>query len=998
MSISRRIIQSRQRRRKQNRTGTRLLLRWLLVAALVLASVAVLLTVTALGSIVGVYAFYVRDLPEPGQITIVEDNFETTRIYDRSGQVLIYEIIDPLGGDRQWLPLQDIPPNLRNATVAIEDASFYDRPQVAGVTLGVNLEGIARAFVNNLSGETLQGGSSITQQLVKNVLIDPEERLQRTLGRKIKELILATEIESSYDKDQILEWYLNTNFYGNLAYGIEAASQVYFDKTASQLTLAESAMLSAIPQFPAINPIDNPEAAKLRQQIVLEKMVDEGYITQQQASAALAEDIQTQRIEERFNIIAPHFSIYARKQLEEMFGPSLIFRGGLTVYTTLDLDLQYQVECVARTHLTRLSGSDPNFIAPTSINTPCLAADYLPPLPASLSGTDHQASNAAIVVIRVQTGEILALQGSLDYYDESIDGNFNAALGQRQPGSAFKPLTYLTAFAEGFTPATMTLDVRTAFYQEAVQPYVPENFDSAFHGPQSIRAALANSYNIPAVQVTEWVGVDSVIRTAHAMGIDTLTEGLDQYGLSLTLGGGEVTLLDLTYAYSVFANMGRMSGTPTPLDQRRDGFRTLEPVAILRVEDRDGNILWEYGQRDTFATNDILSPSLAYLINDILSDEVARRPAMGDNSPLQLASRPAAAKTGTTNDIRDTWTVGYTPLITTGVWVGNNDNTPMLGISGLSGAAPIWHAVMEYSSLNEPAIDWQRPPDITEVVVCRISGQLPTPYCPTTTEIFIAGTEPTAYDTVFQPFRINKETSLLATVYTPPELIEERVFQILPPEAADWVRNSGLPQPPIEYDIINAPIQFGEVAIITPAPYSYVKSVVPIHGNATGNGFSFYRLDYGEGLNPTEWIQIGQDSGTARTDDELGIWDTRFLEGLYSLRLTIVRSDSSFTQSIVQVTADNTPPIVQLLYPTNQQAYSLSNDEYVIIQPVVEDNLSMDRVEIYVDEQLVATSTVSPFNERWIISSIGSHVIHVRAYDAAGNTALSNQVVIEVVN
>jgi membrane carboxypeptidase/penicillin-binding protein PbpC len=320
----------------------------------------------------------------------------------------------------------------------------------------------------------------------------------------------------------------------------------------------------------------------------------------------------------------------------------------------------------------------------------------------------------------------------------------------------------------------------------------------------------------------------------------------------------------------------------------------------------------------------------------------------------------------------------------------------MTDLSGLTGAAPIWHAVMEYAHLGEPVLEWQRPPDITEVTICRVSGLLPTQYCPTTKEIFIAGTEPTQYDNVFQPFEVNKETGLLATVYTPPELVEGRVFQVLPPEAADWVRESGLSQPPLEYDALNVPGQFGNTAVISPGPYAYVGGVVQIIGNATGDGFARYRLDFGEGLNPTEWIQIGQDVNGPRTNTELGLWDATLLDGLYSLRLTVVREDSSFEQSVVQVTVDNTPPIAQLLYPGDGQQYNFPADEFVTLQPLVEDNVSMDRVEFYVDEVLVATSTVAPFNERWIINALGRHVIHIKAIDAAGNETLSNRVTIDV--
>ncbi|GAB4474019.1 MAG: PBP1A family penicillin-binding protein [Anaerolineae bacterium] len=963
-----------------------LLLRWLGILALSFLGLNALGVLTGAGTVVSVYAFYAQQLPEPGAITTVEEDFETTKIYDRTGQVLLYEVIDPLAGDRTWVELVDIPLSLRYATVAIEDKTFYDNP-------GYDLEGILRAAWNNLTGGQVQGGSSITQQLVKNVLIEPEERTEISLERKIKELILAIRISDQYSKDQILEWYLNTNFYGNLAYGVEAAAQVYFGKSVTELTLGESAMLAAIPQSPAMNPIDNFEQAKQRQRIVLDLMVEQGYITPDQAEVAFNQTLIIRPPEQRFNLLAPHFSIAVRKKLEEMFGPSLVYRGGLVVYTTLDYTLYLQAECAARTHVARLSG-DPGAVIPASDGSPCTAADYLPPLPADAVGVDHNVNNAAIVILNATTGEVLAMVGSLDYYNTAIDGNFNVALAERQPGSAFKPFTYVTAFEQGYTPASMVLDVRTAFDVGSSQPYVPENYDRRYHGPMSIREALANSYNVPAVQVLEWVGIENTIRTAHAMGINTLDRGLDYYGLSLTLGGGEVTLYDLTYAYSVFAGMGAMSGTPTPEELRRPGFRELDPSLILRVEDRDGAILWEYGQGNTFRRSLVLEPSLAYLINDILSDDVSRRPSVGPNSAL-LLSRPAAVKTGTTNDFRDNWTVGYTPQITVGVWVGNTNNAPMQNLPAITGAAPIWHAVMEYAHRDLPVQTWERPADIVETTVCQVSGLLPTTYCPTRQEIFREGTQPTTYDTIFQPFLVNKETGRLATVYTPPALVEERVYQVLPPEAADWAREANIPQPPTEYDTVDIPGAYGNVAITSPAPFSYVRDVVVIEGNATDPNFSFYRLDYGEGLNPTEWTQIGITQYSSRFAQELGVWDARSLEGLFSLRLSVVRGNNSVEEFITQVTVDNTPPTVSLLTPADGATFYL-DDEFVTIQPYVFDNISMDRVEFYVDDQLIATSTIAPFNERWLIGDTGYHIIQVRAFDAAGNFAVSDRITIVV--
>ncbi len=988
MSTTRRIVQRRRERRIHARTGIRMVVRWLAVLVLSLLGLNLLGALTGVGTVVSVYAFYAQQLPEPGAIaTVAEEEFETTKLYDRTGEHLLYEIIDPLGGDRTWVEIDEIPLHLRQATIALEDRTFYENP-------GYNAQGILRAAWNNLTGGYVQGGSSITQQLVKNLLITPEERAELSFERKIKELILAVRISNEYSKDQILEWYLNTNFYGNLAYGVEAAARAYFDKPARELTLAESAMLAAIPQSPALNPIDNYPRAKERQRLVLDQMVAQGYISQPEADMAFAQPLDIQPPEQRFNLLAPHFSIAARKQLEEMFGPDLVYRGGLIVYTTLDYDLYLQAECAARSHVARLSGAPPNTVVPATDGSPCEAAGYLHPLPPDAVGVAHHVSNAAAVVMNPASGEVLALVGSLDYYDQSIDGNFNVAFAERQPGSAFKPFTYLTAFMQGYTPATMTLDVRTAFESESNQPYVPENFDREFHGPQSIRSALANSYNVPAVQVLSWVGVDNVIRTAHAMGINTLDRGLDYYGLSLTLGGGETTLYDMTYAFGVFANMGTMAGTPTPQDRRRPGYRTLDPTLILRVETREGDILWEYGKGATFGRNPIVEPSLAYLINDILSDEEARQPSVGPNSALQL-SRPAAVKTGTTNDYRDNLTIGYTPQVVTGVWVGNTNNEPMVDLPAIVGAAPLWQAIMEYALRDRPVETWERPEDIVEMTVCDTSGLLPTPYCPTHEEIFRRGTEPVMQDTIYQPFLVNRETGLLATVYTPPDQVEERVYMILPPEAADWVREAGIPQPPTEYDTINAPSTFGDVAIIEPAPFSYVRGAVTIRGNARDPNFQLYRLDYGSGINPTAWTQIGTNHFSSRYNDELEVWDARRLEGLYSLRLTVVRGDNSIEEFIIPVTVDNTPPSAQILYPQDRQTYVLA-DEFVTIQPTVVDNISMDRVEFYVDGQLIAVSTVAPYNERWTITEPGTHFIELRAFDAAGNSTVSPRVTIEV--
>ncbi|MCX7680630.1 MAG: transglycosylase domain-containing protein, partial [Anaerolineae bacterium] len=756
-------LQRRQRRRAAERSGPRQLLRVAGGVLLLLIAAFILSIAGGVGTVLGAYAYFTRDLPEPEQIEAAEQNFETTKIYDRTGQVLLYEVIDPFGGDRTWVSLDQIPEELICATVASEDKTFWTNP-------GFDPRGIARAFWSNLQGRRIQGGSSITQQLIKNIVIEPERRYVSAEGpqwkdyeRKITELLLAYRITQKYSKRQILEWYLNTNPYGNLAYGIEAAARVYFGKSASELTLAESATLAPIPQYPRMNPFDNPEEARKRMGLVLDAMVRQGCITREEALAAKYEEWKLAKFTERFDIKAPHFSIYVRKQLEDMFGPELVYRGGLRVYTTLDLDLQEQAQCVARAHIRRLSGEDEATVLQEALDAGCVAVQFLTPLREHEVGRDRNVNNAAVVAIRPATGEILAMVGSLDYWDESIDGQFNVAVDGpgRQPGSAFKPFTYLTLLAQGYNAAHMFLDVRTAFKQPDGAPYVPENYDRKYHGPQRMRLALARSYNIPAVKAMELAGVDNVIRMAHRLGINTLNRGLDYYGLSLTLGGGEVHLLDMTYAFSVFATGGRMYGEAVPEHERRIGYRELNPVAILRVEDRNGNILYEYREPKS---QDVLSPQLAYLMNSILADEQARWAAFGHPNPMELSNgRPAAVKTGTTNDFRDGWAVGYTPQLSVGVWTGNTDNSEMKNLPGVRGAGPIWRAVMEYALQDEEIVPFHRPDGLVERAVCAVSGKLPGPHCPTVTEIFIPGTEPTEHCDIHQVYRVNRETGRLCT-------------------------------------------------------------------------------------------------------------------------------------------------------------------------------------------------------------------------------------------
>jgi 1A family penicillin-binding protein len=922
------VITRRRQRRHAARNNSQLPKISLSAAGLVVLSF-VLVIGASLGSVVGVYAYYAQQLPPPEMIEVrTAESFKTTKIYDRTGTNLLYEVFDPRWGQRTVVPIDQIPDNLKYATIAIEDQDFYTNP-------GVNVKGLIRAVYVDLTGQGFQGGSSITTLLVKNVIIPADERMERDLSRKIKEAILAIEITRRYSKDQILEWYLNTVFYGNMAYGVEAAAQNYFGKHVQDLSLAECAMLAVLPNAPASHsPLTNPEEARIRQHLVLDAMYRQGYITYDEIVAAKVEKLDYAAV--RFDIKAPHFVMYVRQLLEERYGSDVVYQGGLKVYTTLDLGLQEEAEELARRHV------------------------------AELQADGRNASNAAVVAIKPATGEILVMVGSLDYFDRDIDGQVNVALAERQPGSSFKMFTYTEALRQGYTASTMVMDVRTTFPDpDYSNPYTPENYDRTFHGPLRLRQALARSINVAAVKVLSWVGVRNVIDLAHQMGINTLTR--DYYGLSLTLGGGEVRLLDMAYAFSVLANGGYMAGQPVAEENLRPGYRTLDPVAILRVEDANGNVLEEYQSPEV---QQVISPQVSYIITNMLSDNVARTPSFGSRSMLFLGNdRPAAAKTGTTTDFRDSWTIGFTPQLCTAVWVGNSDNEPMEHVPGSAGAAPIWHDFMLSALEGEPVMPFVEPPGLEWAVVDATSGLLPTQYSPSTVrDVFLPGTVPTKQDDVHQMFRICRASGKLATVYCPLDEVVEQVFEIYPPEAADWVRENNIPQPPTEYCDVHGPSPIsGDVAITSPRPYGYIQGIVQIKGNARGPDVQLYRLQYGPGLNPSSWTQIGGDHYNTVDNGLLETWDVRNLDGLYTLQLSVVDWNNSYRQSTIQVTVDNTAPSVEITYPITEQLYVMETDEWVSIQAQATDNFSMDRVEFYFDDEMLTYDTVSPYNQRWTI-------------------------------
>lgn len=854
-------------------------------------SIAVLFILVAIVMLVGSflvirYFSIASTLPDISDLRARASQFETTRILDRNGNVL-YEILDPQAGRRTYVPLDKISPYLVAATIATEDKDFYNHP-------GFDPLAITRALWQNYtSGGITSGASTITQQLARSLLLSPEERAQRTVERKAREIILAAEITRRYSKDEILELYLNENYYGNMAYGIQAASETYFNTTADKLNLAQSSFLAGLPQAPAVYDIyANREETLRRNQQVLVLMyelskemscievsnsVQRVCVDASEATGA-AQEIETYPFERKPQSIRfPHWVNYIRSVLETQYDSQTIYRSGFTVYTTLDPDLQDLAQRIVSDQVASL--------------------------------VDHNATNGALVALRPSTGEILAMVGSADFDNEAISGQVNMAVSPRQPGSSIKPINYAAAFEKGWTPATLIWDVPSEFppsgrEDDPAPKYVPVNYDGRFHGPVTVRAALANSFNVPAVKTLNFVGVyddpstaspDGMINFAKRLGITTLTR--PDYGLALTLGGGDVSLLELTGAYAVFAN----GGVRVP------------PVAITRIDDYQGNTVYEYKFP---AGEQVVRPEHAYLITSILSDNEARTPMFGANSLLNLPFQ-VAAKTGTTNDFRDNWTLGYTPDLAVGAWVGNADYTPMINTTGLTGAAPIWSQMMT-ETINRLTggnpTPFSRPPGVVDHVICSVSGTEPSEWCPSQrTEIFAADQPPLPKkDDLWQKVMVDTWTGLRSSPYCEDFTEEKYALNVTDKSAIKWILETDQGRGWADS------IGFSEPIFFTPERECKAEDQRPtilfaaLSDNQTINNspldiyavihapsnFKEYRLEYGVGDDPGDWKPLAEGLTAQYSQPEkIFSWDLHKISGgRITLRLYLESTNGKYAQ------------------------------------------------------------------------------------------------------
>lgn len=678
----------RQRTRLKVRSANRLPNKIILYSRL--SRYALIALIGGIVLMVLIFFWFSRDLPEPGKLIDAQAE-NSTRIYDRN-DIPLYSVYENV--NRTYVALDQIPKDLQQATISVEDKNFYKNNgfSIAGYIRGLIIDPIFRRRVT--------GGSTITQQLVKNVLLTSE----RSLPRKVKELVLSIQVDKRYSKEEILEMYLNDVPYGGTAIGVEAASESYFGKKVKDLNLAESALLAGLPQSPSsYSPFSGNDYYIARSQVVLKAMREQGYINKDEEKKAL-EEIKKMKFTKRDSVSmkAPHFVIYVKQILASQFGESAVETGGLQVKTTLDYELQKKSEDIVKEEIEKLKG--------------------------------YRVGNGAAVVSDPKTGEVLAMVGSKDYFDEKGDGNFNVALANRQPGSSLKPIVYATAFEKGYTPSTMLMDVKTDFPNGSGGLYSPVNYDGKFRGPVQVRFALGNSLNIPAVKMLAKVGIKDVMEKGYEMGLENwepTTANMQDVGLSLVLGGREVSLMNEITAYSVFANKGIKQ----------------EPVTILEVKDAKGKTLYKYKEKKGIK---VLSEEIAFLISHILLDNNARSDAFGPNSALNIPG--VAVKTGTTDQKRDNWTIGYTPSVVAGVWVGNNDNSPMNPAiaSGVTGASPIWRKIMLAAIEVKKKEEFKKPDGVIAVEVDTLGGGMPTSGKPTRSEYFVKGTEPTSESPIYK--------------------------------------------------------------------------------------------------------------------------------------------------------------------------------------------------------------------------------------------------------
>jgi membrane peptidoglycan carboxypeptidase len=916
------------------------------------------------------YINLIRDLPsidvlpslsEPPSGTLLQP----TRLYDRTREHVILTLENPAAAGKQYLKVgkdaqegaNQISKYLVDATIAELDPNFWNHN---GYTLTGLSEGVH---------------STLAQMLIYNLILKDEPP---SLRRNIRERMLAAQVTAKFGREKILEWYLNTAQYGDLIYSADAAARVFFGKSATKLSLAEAAMLTALSESPGINRLTGLQSLKKQQELIIDKMLVEGFVNADEARMALKEDLQYQdQIEPQS--MAPKFTELVLKQLSSALPLERLSRGGYEIITTLDYGLQLQAACTSDVQIARIRGTAEPTV--TFDGSPCEADQLLPTRESSAEKSINDIS-AEVVVLDSHSGQILSLVG------EGGSG-MNASYPILHPaGSIVSPFLYLTAFTRGMSPATMLWDIPNMNGSDSTPPPqidLNKALSITYHGPVSLRNAFVNDYQGAASEVLQQVGPENVWLTEQQFGISTPDNTISTETKLENFYSQQITLLGAVQAYSVLANQGMMSGQPDIEKTPGKTQKGLSPTSILRVMGVDGKVWLDWTNQQDLS---IVTPEITYLTTSILSDEKARWPTLGHPNLLEIG-RPTGAKVSLTADANNAWAVGYIPQLAIGVWMGHSQGDA--GGITVDMPAGLWHALMQYTSKEMPVQDFTPPPGINRVQVCDPSGLLVSPLCQTIVqEVFLSGNEPTQTDDLYQKVYIDRQTGLLATIFTPSELVDEKVYLVFPPQAIAWAKETGLAIPPDTYDSVSFPPPSSEnVKFLNLKMFDFVGGKVSIIGSAGGDNFAYYRIQVGQGLYPQNWLQIGEDVHQPVMDGLIGTWDTQGLEGLYVVELMVVKQDLRIERAILQVTIDNTPPDVKILTPKNNEQFAYEQGKDILMDVSVSDNQAVQRVEYYVDNQLASTLYEPPFFILWD-AQLGEHILQVKAYDLAGNQNNTN--------
>ena len=913
-----------------------------------------------------VYFQSITPLPQPQEVSIQFDRGETA-LYDRTGATRIYLVQAPTQ-ELGWVSISDLPDYVSTATVQVEDPDYYEVTQFRPDRY------LAQFWSLQLGGER-EPSSPIINALIENNLIPYVQ--EAPYSQTLSLLTHETELQRIHSSNDLLEWYLNTAYYGNNAYGIEAAAQTYFAKSATQLTLDEAVLLANIPPSPQFNPVDNETVARENQLELLRQMVSNNMINERDYNTAVAQPIRLQTENLQTPEVAPHFSEYAYQQAIEILntqgldGRRLIAEGDIRITTTLDVTLYHQTECMMRSQLNYRNNQEP--VIQALDGSPCATDSYLT-LPLGIDTTSPP-TNGQAVLIHVPTGEIHAIVGDV----------FSA---QHQPAITLHPFVYTEGLRLArYTPASMVLDIPQQFPGPAEGLlYTPTNINNTYSGVLNLRDAMASNLLPPAVTIANDLGVDYAMSIARRIGISSLpTTSVD---LSILERGENVSVLDVAYAYSVFADLGTMNGIP--ITNPRPNERVIDPVAVLRIEnERTNEILWEY----LVPTEGIVfDQDLGYIVNDILSDQLNRSLIWSIDTQTLDIERPAALVTGVASNQQDAWTVGYTPEYVFGVHFNRvNSESMTIDNYSLKETAPVWQAVMNlaHEVNNVPPQGWQRPSTIVEYAVCERSGMIPSARvdCPTRNELFLSTAPPIETDTFWREVEINTQTGQLATANTPAGLKEQQLYFIPPDIALEWWVDNGNLLPPRTYDTISSDEGSPVLEIIAPESFGYIGGVYTIQADILATDFAYYQLSYGPGLNPEEWLLIGDPQFQTNEAYYQIDWSTNGLDGIYTLRLSLVYEDDRIENQFAQVTIDNQSPSITLTSGEMSSITQPDENATIPLQAEVLDNLAVSRVEFYVNNILLGSDEQFPYGFEFEVERTGTETITAIVYDQVGNQA-----------